>query len=265
MMTTNTLNFCGSALLALTLSACVLGTKVGDIVDTDSSGEMTDGKTSGEPETGTTGADETGVTGSSTGGPTDGCEVPDGAGCAASSSGGGPDGCAALDEAGCASTPVCQPQLGSAYDFVGCPAGPQFLGCIASDTACDTALTTVCRDGTDEVYLHSDGCIPAGFSQCETSLPLCGACDGLQEPACLADEACKGQYGAPHVEQGGEVCVDFAQPVFLACAAKDLACPPFVPTVCPEGDPETRFDVPSGCIPFGFEICEEGAGTPECP
>jgi len=240
----NTLNLYGCSLLALTLAGCVLGTKVGDIQDSDSGGEMTEGHSSGAPDTATSaGEADTELTGSS--------------------SGGAPDACAGLDEAACVADPGCRTQLGSAFDFPGCTEAPQFLGCLAQDTACDLAIIPVCRDGTDEVYLNSDGCVPAGFSPCETALPLCGACEGLPEPACLADEACQGLYGAPHVEQDGKLCV--AEPtVFLACAANGGACPPFVPTVCPEGDPETRFNVPSGCIPFGFEVCE-GAETPECP
>ena len=32
--------------------------------------------------------------------------------------------------------------------------------------------------------------------------------------------------------------------------------------VCPAGNPDQKFAVPSGCIPFGSEVCDGGA--PEC-
>lgn len=247
----------GALALALSLSACVLGTKVGDLPEG-----------TGGTEAAGTGGDSSGKQ-SSSGGATE-TEGPVSSGDDTATDGpvtsSGPlqGACEGLDEATCAAVPECRVQLGSAFRFMDCPVGPQFLGCIAAETACDEALTPVCRDGTGEVYLNNDGCVPAGFTQCATELPLCGACDELNEEECLAQpQECQGLYGAPHVEQQGVECVDFTQSVFLACAANGGACPPFVPTVCPIGDPSTKFDVPSGCVPFGFETCEPGA--PECP
>ena len=277
----NTLKFCelrpvfiraaGVLSVALGLSACVLGTKVGELPGVSAGGETT-GEAGGTDSDSSGGQSSSG--GSQTGGPDTGdsetaTEGPVSASETATegpitTTGPLPGECEGLDEAACEAMPECRPQHGSAFAFAACPVGPQFLGCIASDQACDQALTTVCRDGTDEVYLNTDGCIPAGFSACETALPLCGECEGLTEAECLAEpEGCQGLYGSPHIEVEGMECVDFAQKVFLACAANGGACPPFVPTVCPEGDPDTRFDVPAGCIPFGFEVCEGGA--PECP
>jgi hypothetical protein len=247
--------------LALTLSACVLGTKVGDLPgvtsdasesgDTGTGGDSSSDATSG-PDTGSDTATDGPVTTSDTA--TDGPVTTTGA---------SPGMCEGLDEDTCQAFAECRAQYGSAFAFAECPIGPQYLGCIASDQACDLALTPVCRDGTDEVYLNSDGCVPAGFSACATALAPCGECEGLAEAECLAQPAgCQGLYGAPHIEVEGMECVDFEQQVFLACAANGGACPPFVPTVCPAGDPDTKFDVPSGCIPFGFEVCDGGA--PEC-
>lgn len=139
-----------------------------------------------------------------------------------------------------------------------------YLGC-GLEMACDAVLLTVCRDGTDEVYQLPSGCLPPGFTACETMLGLCaGACLGLDEAACAAEPGCKSIAGNPHVMQGGGFCVDDQSPVFLACDVDGGACPPSVPTVCPEGQPDQRFDVPSGCIPPGFMVCD-GGGTPACP
>ena len=44
-------------------------------------------------------------------------------------------------------TPACREILGTAFDFVGCPVTPQFLGCIPAEMPCDLAITTVCREG----------------------------------------------------------------------------------------------------------------------
>jgi hypothetical protein len=247
--------------LALTLSACVLGTKVGDLPG-ESTGETpdTDGASSGAGATGNTGT--SGEPASTSNGGTSGAVSTSNGD--TGSTGGEPGMCEGLDEAGCAATPTCRAVHGSAFDFEGCATGPQFLGCISDLMPCDLALTTVCREGTDEVYLNTDGCMPDGFAPCQTELALCGSCEALSEEECLAEpQECQGLYGAPHVEQQGAECVDFKQQVFLACAANGGACPPFVPTVCPKGETAPQFDVPSGCIPFGFETCEGGA--PACP
>lgn len=260
----NTSNFrglCFHLSVALTLSACVLGTKVGDLPDeTTSAGDSTDatgteGASSGGKDSSSSG--QTGITEgeTSTAGPGETSTAGPG-----ETTGGPSDECEGLDEATCKANPVCDVMLGSAYDFEGCPVGPQYLGCMVANKGCDEAEKTVCRDGTDEVYLRNNGCVPLGFSECETPLALCGSCEALTEAECLAEaEECQGLYGAPYVEQQGAECVDFGQQVFLACAANGGACPPFVPTVCPEGELAPRFDVPSGCIPFGFETCEGGA------
>lgn len=244
-------------------AGCVLGTKVGDLPGASTSGSEsdTDGMSSDGPETGTSGEPVTGGTTGTSGEPETGGNT--GTSGEPATTGVQPGMCEGLDEATCKATPACREVLASAFDFEGCSAEPTFIGCIPADMACDLAITTVCREGTDEVYLNNDGCLPPGFSVCETDLALCGSCETLDEAECLAQMAeCRGLFGAPHVEGGGKVCVDFAQQVFLACAAKEGACPPFVPTVCPNGDPDTKFDVPSGCIPFGFESCE--GGTPAC-
>lgn len=253
--------------VALGLSACVLGTKVGELPGVSETGETTGeaGGTDSDSSGGQSSSDgpQTTQSATATGSP-DTSESATATEGPITTTGPLPGECEGLDEAACEAVPECRPQRGSAFAFAECPVGSQFLGCIPFDQTCDQALTTVCRDGTDEVYLNTDGCIPAGFSACETALPLCGECEGLTEVECLAEpEGCQGVYGSPHIEVEGMECVDFAQKVFLACAANGGVCPPFVPTVCPEGDPDTKFDVPSGCIPFGFEVCEGGA--PECP
>ena len=174
-----------------------------------------------------------------------------------------PGECEALGEAECGLQAGCVAKHGAALDFPGCSPEPAFLGCLP-DMACDAVLTTVCRDGTEEVYQNTDGCIPAGFTACDPGLGPCGgACLGLDEAACAANQACSPIHGHPHVLEEGMVCVDVMVSVFLACNVNDGACPPFVPTVCAVDEPDAPFDVPSGCIPSGFVECE-GAGTPEC-
>ena len=86
-----------------------------------------------------------------------------------------PDGCQALDEASCLATSGCEVMLGSAYAFDNCPVGPQYLGCMVADMGCDDAEWTVCRVGTEEVYLRPNGCMPLGFEDCTTQLELCGS------------------------------------------------------------------------------------------
>lgn len=88
-------------------------------------------------------------------------------------------------------------------------------------------------------------------------------CEGLDEATCTRTPGCKPISGQPHGLGGGGMCVK-DEFVFLACAVDSGACPPFIPTVCPVGETEPKFDVPSGCIPPGFEECE-GGGMPPCP
>lgn len=87
-------------------------------------------------------------------------------------------------------------------------------------------------------------------------------CEALGEAQCAA-AGCTPISGAPHVMMGDAVCVDFEQPVFLGCLEGGIACPPSVPTVCPEGQPDMAFDVPSGCLPPGHIFCD--APAPACP
>lgn len=270
MLTSNLQNICihfSRALIALpvalTLSACVLGTKVGDLPEESASAADT------TDTNGTTGGSTDG--GSTTGGSTDGKDSSGGPQQTATSdstglpepiTGDGQGECEGLDEAACAAAPSCWVLHGEAYAFESCPALPQYLGCKV-DTGCSESPISVCRDGTDEVYWRPDGCIPPGFSECETPLARCGSCEALDEVACQDDgDLCNPLYGAPHILQQGELCVDFEQAVFLACAPIE-PCDPAASTVCPIGDPSMQFDVTSGCTPFGFQLCD-GGGTPEC-
>lgn len=260
---------------ALALSACVLPTKLGELTEGEdtaaepstsagasTSSGATEGATAGLQETGetakpedttTTEAPETGTT-----------SEPEDTG-----STGEALGCPALNEAECAAEPGCMTSHGTPYAFEACPEGPVYLGCLPA-SACDTVLLTVCLQGTTEVYQLDSGCVPEGFTPCESELEVCGAdeenCALLDEMACgTDDDLCEPIHGFMHVPDGDEMCVDFTTPIFLACALMiDGACPPpFVPTVCPIGNPGEQFDVPSGCIPPGHMACD-GGGTPEC-
>lgn len=255
------------------LFACELPTKIGDLPTTDSDptdsdatdSDSTDG-TDSDPAT--TGKDtETPGTASATSDDPD----TDGPGTLSTTTADPSDtdpgttgsACDGLDEAACLETPACMANYGRAFAFEQCPVGLVYLGC-SIEMSCDAALIPVCKDGTDEVYQKTDGCVPPGFTACETDLGLCeGDCGALTEDECALDfDLCTPIHGAPHVEAQGEICVDFSQQVFLACAAIDGACPPFVPTVCKLDDPDQVFDIPSGCLPPGFEQCDQPA--PEC-
>lgn len=90
------------------------------------------------------------------------------------------------------------------------------------------------------------------------------ACADLDEAACAMDPGCSAHHGAPHVVQDDMLCADYDNLVFLACDEVHPPCPPAVVTVCPIGQPDTAFDVASGCIPPGYETCMEGP-IAECP
>lgn len=247
-----------SASLLFTLSACAI---IGDPKDPNESdsGTSTSGTAGTSTSTGTAGTATTGVTGSTgdtTGSTTDPRPT--------SGPTTGPIGCTGLDELACADTLGCRPVLGVPFDFGGCAPNPAFLGCI-DDVGCDDALTVVCRDNSLEVYQLPDTCIPPGFSPCDTDLPLCeDACLGLDEQACLDDFACSGHYGAPHVMQNDMLCADYNNLEFLACQKLLPPCPPVVLTVCPIGQPDSAFEVASGCLPPGYENCGDGV-IASCP
>lgn len=263
---------------SLTMVACELPTKLGELTATSgaTTADSTDGpSTDGVSSDGTTSApDETiGGTGSSS--------VTEGSATSSATTTVGPDqttgdtmpvetsetgvpfDCSALDEALCANSGICQTHYGVAYDFPGCSEGQVYLGC-TEVLECDQAITTICKDGSDEVYQKNDGCHPAGFTACEApTFAFCGQCEALDEAACLAERGeCQPIFGAPHVDQEGVMCVDYDAPVFLRCVANGGACPPAIPTICPIGQPDQAYDSPSGCIPAGFEICEGSGGAP---
>ncbi len=220
--------------------------------------QPTTSESSGDPVTGTASASgsETGSeAGETTGGST---------GATTGASTGASEACESLAQEPCEQDPSCMAIFGQALEFPGCTPGPSFLACMPA-MACDSVLLTICQDAPGEQrYELANGCIAPGFSACDEVLPLCGAgaCEQLGEQGCVASPSCTPIHGAPHMEKDGQICVDFGAQVFLACETGDIACPPSITTVCPEGQPDMVFDSPSGCIPPGFVSC--GAPAPDC-
>lgn len=137
----------------------------------------------------------------------------------------------------------------------------------ATDASTSSATTEVITSGSTST--GSTGSTSTGSTStastsdaATTSSPV--DCESLDEPTCLAEPACTAHHGAPHVMQNGTVCADFKNPQFLACGAAGPPCPPAVITVCPIGQPITAFDVASGCVPPGYEVCMDGP-VAECP
>lgn len=137
----------------------------------------------------------------------------------------------------------------------------------ATDASTSSATTEVITSGSTST--GSTGSTSTGSTStastsdaATTSSPV--DCESLDEPTCLAEPACTAHHGAPHAMQNGTVCADFKNPQFLACGAAGPPCPPAVITVCPIGQPITAFDVASGCVPPGYEVCMDGP-VAECP
>lgn len=263
-------------LTLISLNACQLSTKLGNLSDSATEGTTlsetteetsgvtaTDGDTSAgttlepepEPATATTKFDPTDTTSVGT------------ASSSASDSGDThePVACDGLDEETCATADGCVSYYGVAYDYPGCPSGQVYLGC-SDPQDCDEAEHAFCKDGTDEVYHLPSGCHPAGYTVCDAPTDaFCESCEALDEAACLGEaEGCQPIYGAPHVEVDGDVCADYENKEFLRCIANGGACPPFVPVVCEIGDTDKRWDSPSGCVPLGFEECATPEFVPGC-
>jgi hypothetical protein len=246
------------------LTACELPSKLGDLPDdqsTTGTSDATGGKTSDQTTTATDGEPQTTSTGDpQTTGEPEPSTTTTGPITGAESTGQGSD-CDGLDESSCLAAFGCDAYYGTAYDFEGCMPGQNYLGC-GPILDCDQAFTTVCRDGTDEVYLVPTSCHPAGFSQCDEFVegPCGGDCGALDESACAVEnDFCNPIYGNKHVEQDGEICVEQSL-TYIACISMDGVCPPVVPTVCSTMDPAEKYDIPSGCIVPGFEQCDpEGA------
>lgn len=127
--------------------------------------------------------------------------------------------------------------------------------------ATETSTTEAAETATTDA--STMGAAEASTTQGPMDLGGSPDCLGLEEEVCAATPGCKAILGAPYVLSGGGMCVDYQNQVFLACDVDSGACPPFIPTVCPEGQLEPQFEVPSGCIPPGFENCE-GGGLPSC-
>lgn len=270
----------GVGLTCFALIACKPGPSEGTLGTADeSSGESTAGQSTGSsnPSDPTTGASEasadtgggnsnsgttTGMTGESSTGPgsdpsgSEGDTLTTGLG----------DGCEIFtSEDECAQDKDCMAIVGEAQDFEGCTPGKQFLACVAA-MPCDAVITTVCRDGSPEVYELASGCIPEGFSQCDGPGQVCAGspvCADITDPDACEAAGCALILGAPHVFKDNMECVDQSNPEPLGCFDPKMPCPPVVATVCPEGQKEPAFDVASGCIPKGFEDCQNGF-VPDC-
>ena len=89
-------------------------------------------------------------------------------------------------------------------------------------------------------------------------------CDGVDEHVCFESPGCTALYGAKHVLQNGMICADVTNQQYLGCGLTAPPCPPVVVTVCPLGQPDIAFDVASGCVPPGYEVCMDGP-VAECP
>jgi len=238
-------------LLTLALSSCVTPKVLGGNPEADTGKDTdTDTDTDTDPDATLGATSEPDAT--STGGPdstttTDGSTTATPADCEAAS----PDECEANSE--------CMAVFGEPEEFEGCTPGPNYLGCLPQ-MPCDAALFTVCDDETNEAYHLSNGCIPSGFTQCEGTGVLCGGgtdtCEGLDEKGC-ADAGCTSISGAPHVVQDGIACADYDAFEFLGCLPPDTACPPVIAILCPAGQQEPAWDVPSGCNLPGFDSCSE--------
>lgn len=235
--------------LLLALAACEGGGKTTDSSATDTAASTTD--TPGTDSAGTTTAGSGSSSTTTSGHPT--TEGPTT----------GPSVCADLSPEQCAAAEGCADIFGKPLDFPGCTPEPTFLFC-NEEVPCDAVILTVCKNDTGEAFQLFNGCIPPGFSPCESDLGPCGsACFGLDEQACLADPLCQAHFGAPHTTTMGMACSDFQNPVFLACDIAGPPCPPAIVTACPEDQPDTAFDLASGCLPPGFVHCMEP--LPECP
>lgn len=222
--------------VVLALAACELPVKVGDLPTAGDSDTA-------EPDTGE--ATVTGSTGEATTGE--------------------PSACATLSEGDCAADPACAPLIGRRYTGNACLFEPEaFIVCHDADLACTPEPSTVCRDA--DTFEIDVTCEPPGLTACEPPADDCGQPDCMlfDEPTCLAQDVCKPVYGNPHLGvDTPEECVDDATTAYLGCISDAGACPPFIPTVCPEDAPDERYDVPAGCIPPHFVMCG-GEGLPAC-
>lgn len=248
------------------LAACELPSKLGDLPDDSStegssSSDGTDGKTSVATSTATDGEQTTGPNTTDPKTTDEPSTTTTGPMTTGSESTGLVGICHGLDEEACLAAPNCVTYRGTAYDFDRCTPGDHYLGCGEIED-CDTAFTTICRTGTEEVYLVPTSCHPADFEQCDKpGIDPCGGdCGALDESACAVEsDFCNPIYGLQHVEKEGLVCVD-QTPKYIACISMDGVCPPNIPTLCNIMDPAEKYDIPSGCLVPGFEQCEpEGA------
>lgn len=82
-----------------------------------------------------------------------------------------------------------------------------------------------------------------------------GGCDGLDEPACVADPACQAYHGVPYEFEG-------CQPgdAYLGCGPA-LACDQAFSTACRDGTDEVYL-IPTTCVPPGFSACDAPGQIP---
>jgi hypothetical protein len=248
-------------LLALVLPACVVPKLVGPNPEADT-GKDTDTDGASESGADTSATSEPGVTSApdATTGPDATTDDPATTTLASTSSPfdmAGPFDCAAPTAEDCEAMPECMPVFGEAEGFSGCTPGLNYLGCIP-EQPCDAVLLTVCAEETDESFRLTDGCVPPGFASCPGLGTLCGdeSCAGLGADECAA-KGCTPIDGAPHVVENDVTCADYDAFEFLGCLPPGTSCPPQIAILCPVGQTEPVWDVPSGCFLPGFETCED--------
>lgn len=229
-----------SLFVVLALAACELPVKVGDL------------PTASDSDTAESDTGEATVTGSS------------GETTTMAATTAGPAACATLSESDCAAEPTCSPLLGRRYLDACELEAEAFIVCHDADLECTPGPSTVC-DGED-TFAISVTCEPQGLTACEPPNDECGQpdCTLYDEATCLAQDVCKPVYGHPHLGvDTPEECVDETTTTYLGCIEDTGACPPFIPTVCPDGAPGEPYDVPAGCIPPHYVTCGS-EGLPPC-
>ena len=184
--------------------------------------------------------------------------------------------CEGLPQAECETTYHCFPVFGAPIEddctsgeseYAGCWTGEKVEGGEVVALICMTAATWAHpADDPNAWYRFQDSCVPDGWVAGDHD-DACGvSCDGLDEVACDASEACMAIEGWPEAQ----ACLAWrnepgaGEAQFVSCAEFE-PCGLAMEWAHPPDHPDEFWLFQTTCIPQGWVVVEEAPCGPACP
>ena len=175
--------------------------------------------------------------------------------------------CADLSPDECGADELCQvingtPQIPDDEDACFNPGESTAVGCMDANMACDDVLTFAqADDGSGEIHLFVDSCIPEGWSALDLlNYEVCedepASCAEKTPEQCVMDDSCEVISGVPQVADENEACYHPGEATDLGCRDAGLACMEALTFGIPSNDPAALHLFNNSCLPTGWESIE---------